>query len=813
MQFDDLLIYCKETAKKNVCVAILDEKINYKSLINLFSPKAKNQKNQIKKDKKKLYIFDGTNYVSKTASTIKHFNITDPSQGSRGGAYNLVCDFFNTSKIKKFNHNLTIYKKIYSTADKLTSTIWDIHLVLQKINNVKKDVPSWDNYDNVYIECNYLKHPNKMTISDVKILKFYLLKFIKPNTKGGDSHNNSNDKEHILNLVNNVNDAKFKHLNNLFPESQLVNRTDYFNKILMNINKFQLYKICTGVEYNIVLHGDKIYYVSRDYITSENNDSVNKSLTVLSAVKTNDKFCIRAVIIENGKYLDNSAVENNTYNKTYGELLNVSYTTHYQLSEKTYKSQITSECKSMKSNDVLEFMSNNIPFYDNTQYQWLKTPPYITFLCKKCPVEFIHKYCTDKNLTTYILYLTSNMHYKNIGLDPLEETKQIFSNLQGFYFPQHFASSTNPTAFIFNTDIIDLNNEYINLTWKPKKLTDKSNWVFISKSKRINTLMFGDDFKYTELNTWNYYHNPVMFKDIILSVDDIKTQMYFPFEKKKKTYEHVVKYNSFVKGLLIEKISGKLNQNNSGQITSRSISGQTTSTYTIDMASGKGQDLFRYYNSDAKKMLMIEIDKDAIDILIGRKYEIQNNSKVSVDVLNANLNDSYKINLDKIKLIRQYSESYKTNQIYCFFALHYLTDTLPRIKNITVLISSLLQKTGEFLYTSFDKARVMEVLGKSGKWEVYEGQFRKYSIIKTGTSSIKLIIPLNPEEYYSETLIDDDMLDKEFKKCGMIPKSEGNFADYLQKFKEKKSYLFREFKPHDEIFVSLYKYKIYTKTK
>jgi hypothetical protein len=806
MQFDDLLIYCKETDKKNVCVAILDKKINYKSLTNLFSTNVKIQKIQTKNDKNKSYIFDGINYFSKTASTIIDISFNKKK---------LLCNFYNTGKINRFEPNLIIYKRIYSITDKLISTIWDINLVLQKINNVKKDIPSWDNYDNVYIECNYLKHPNKMTISDIEILKYYLIKFVKSNTKGGNlynnlEHKNSNDKAHILNLISvvNKNGVKFNHLNNLFPESQLVNRTEYFNKILMNINKFQLYKICIGIEYNIVLNGDKIYYVTRDYITSDifNNKSkdsgklvLDNSFTVLSAVKNNDKYCIRSVIIENSKYLNNSAAEDNTYNKTYGELLNMSYTVHHQLSEKTYKSQLTSECKSMKSDEVLEFIQNDILFYDNTIYQWLKNPPYITFLCKKCPIEFVHKYCSDSKLTTYILYLTSNIYYKNNGLYPLEETKQLFPNLNGFNFPLHFASSTNPTSFIFNTDIIDLNDEYINLTWKSKKSADKSNWVFVSKSKRVNTLMFGDDFKYTELNTWNYYHNPVMFKDIILSVNDIKTQMYFPFEKKKKTYEHVVKYNSFVKGLLIERMSSKLNQN--------------TSTYVIDMASGKGQDLFRYYNSNIKKMLMIEIDKDAIDVLIGRKYEIQNNNKVSVDVLNANLNDSYKINLDKIKLIRQYFESYKTNQIYCFFALHYLTNTLPRIKNITALISSLLQKTGEFLYTSFDKARVMEVLGKSGKWEVYEGPFRKYSIIKTGTNSIKLIIPLNPEEYYSETLIDDDVLDKEFKKCGMIVKSEGNFTDYLQKFKEKKSYLFREFKPHDEMFVSLYKFKIYTKIK
>ena len=182
---------------------------------------------------------------------------------------------------------------------------------------------------------------------------------------------------------------------------------------------------------------------------------------------------------------------------------------------------------------------------------------------------------------------------------------------------------------------------------------------------------------------------------------------------------------------------------------------------------------------------------------------------MSLDILNTNLNDPYNTNLGKIQSfgIKQ------VNQIYCFFALHYLIDTTTRLKNIVNLISSLLAKGGEFLYTSFDKKRVMEVLGKSGKWEMNEGGFRKYSIIKTGNNSIKLILPLNPEKYYTEDLIDTTSLDKTFKKCGMEVSRSGSFLDYISDFKIKKPHLFSKMRDYDETFISLYTYRIYKKSK
>lgn len=786
INFSNLLDYCKKSKEKRLCIVILNDKricpnifssivcqsrtgdINTLKLWKkYFTKKSKNYKFQIKDDQKNIYMNDGKESVKKTTS--KKILIQNLP---------VLCDFYNVTKIKAFKPDLVIYKKIFFS--KYPS--WDIHLILEKISNNKKVTPTWDNNDHIYVECNYLKPPKKLTQADLNVVVNCVATLLQ---KRGGGEFVQNNKSYVMSNVSKIVKKNFRFLSNLINNPLLINRTNYFNDILHNIDKFQVNRICRGIEYIIILDADKgkTFYVSSNFI----DDGITPQsigFCVLSAVKSNNKFIIRQVIIENGQYLTLNVKDLNSYNKKYGELLKSDYSTYIELTKNNYKKYLESEHKCLKKGEFIEFSKCKTPFYNNKLQQWSSKPEYTTFLCKKCPVEYIPNY-PKGNGQLYLLYLTcTKSYFKYINLPILDETTQIYPqhHMQGFYFPLHFSPSTNPHAYIFWSPVHDLDNTYINLLWKNNK------WEFLSKSDKTKTGMFGDDFKYTELNTWNYYRNPVTFKDLVLDANDVKAQMYFPFSEKKKTYEHVVKYNSFVKGL---------------QINTKILS------QCIDLASGKGQDLMRYRGSNIKKLLMIEIDKDAVDIILERKYQLFNDKGMMLEVLNANLNDPYKPNLQKI-------ESYginKVSQIYCFFALHYLTDTLSRVKNIVNLISSLLQKDGEFLYTSFDKNRVMEVLGKSGKWEINENGFKKYSIIKTGSRSIKLILPLNPEKYYKETLIDNDILDKEFKKCGMVVDKYGSFLDYMEIFKDKKPHLAKRMQSHDETFISMYTFRSYRKIK
>ena len=324
----------------------------------------------------------------------------------------------------------------------------------------------------------------------------------------------------------------------------------------------------------------------------------------------------------------------------------------------------------------------------------------------------------------------------------------------------------------------------------------KHEWNFIEKSNKADTNIYGDNYKDVELYIWNIYRNPIRISDLTIDKKQISDQMYF-VNKKQTIHEAPIKMNNFVKRIFVK---------------------QDMDT-VIDLASGRGSDLWNYVNAGVKKLLFTEIDNDAIDEVISRKYQIDNNN-TQLNIINVNLNDSYKNTLSNInKYFIEYSNG--VSNIFCFFAFHYLTDTLPHIKNITSLIGHLLKKNGEFLYTAFDERAVMDLMEKNnGRWIVRESGIKKYDIIQkystkdinTATRKIKLILPFNsPDYYYDENLINEKMVNKEFLKYNVKVKQEGSFLDFIYKFKKSKPYLFNKLTDDDKIFINLYKYKIYSK--
>ena len=73
-------------------------------------------------------------------------------------------------------------------------------------------------------------------------------------------------------------------------------------------------------------------------------------------------------------------------------------------------------------------------------------------------------------------------------------------------------------------------------------------------------------------------------------------------------------------------------------------------------------------------------------------------------------------------------------------------------------------------------------------------------------------MPFNSNTYYyEENLINDEILDKEFSKHKLTVEYEGNFLDFLDKFKEKKYIFYNNLTDADKTFVGLYKYKIFKK--
>lgn len=630
----------------------------------------------------------------------------------------------------------------------------------------------------------------------------------------------------LVDIINQLNyilqlSPKLTNIIDFLVRISALNKNKYYVDILPNLSQYCITNYEIGIEYLLIIDGSH----SDIYCYSETNNEIQKiprssniqGLHLLSCVRNGEIYNIRRVIVDNGIYVGNiKTTDINKLNIKYSKLLQCNCMKYDILTDNTYKKYINDISNKFKlTKGVLEIAK--IDNYNNV-YTWspAKSSIPITFYCRQCPNSHLNNYDIITDKTLYFLFLTvdhQSINYINdvmsvelrqelfnpLSNKPIEQNSTNSQTERSRVIPMCFSPSTMPTAYIFYTKTHNLDKTYIKLDYSyfsKKKIPDINKHQISYES--INTHKYGDLYKDVELNKWSQFINPITLDNLIIDKKDISSQMYF-VGKKQHLYEAPIKMNNYIKKELI----GRIKQNNQP-------------TKVIDLASGRGSDLWSYIESKINNLLCIEIDKDAIDELVERKYKVNNMNKTNINILNADLNSSYKSIITKINNNMMIKSSSK---IYCFFALHYITDTIPHIRNIANLISKLLETGGKFIYTAFDEKAVLNLLQKNNnRWTVHENNIKKYDImtskqkIKGNRNAIDLILPFNnSDHYYTEYLINDKLIDAEFLKCKLSVSEEGCFSKFLNGFKIDKNHFYRKLTDADNIFNNLYKYKIYIK--
>lgn len=543
------------------------------------------------------------------------------------------------------------------------------------------------------------------------------------------------------------------HINDAIHAPVVLNRNAYFGDILPNVENFAIYNIPAGIEYLMIMEDDRIHYISEHSASEEKIPSDARA--VISAVKHSDQFTIRRMLYP----LESDVKKINEQNQRFARLLKCQAVVYYQLSERNYKTCIKKHAKQRMEFTRLQGSNFKV-------WLWSPEPMPITFLAKKYQ-------CAN------VLFLTTNVNDRRIyPQHPI--TRELFGAPSGQHQPVIFAPSVRPDAYKFVDESVE-DGDYVKLTMV------KNQWQFVEK---VEGHHYGDDFKAVELGAFASYFNPIKLQDLTLDKKHISAQSYF-INTKQPMHEAPIKMNNFVKRALI------------GQ-----------SNDVIDLASGRGSDLMNYRNKAVKQLLYCEIDKDAIEETLIRKYSFPNPNGTVLEICNLDLTKPWKTNLG---IIQNYTLKQSSN-IYCFFAFHYLSDTPARINNITTLVAKLLKKDGEFVYTAFNDRAVNDIL-KDGDWVVHENGVKKYHIIKkykdlkTASRPIKLILPFNKNTYfYDENLINQELVEKAFNKHGIQKVKSGSFLDYLGEFQQRKQRFFNNLTEDDKKFIGLYSYYTYKKT-
>ena len=140
------------------------------------------------------------------------------------------------------------------------------------------------------------------------------------------------------------------------------------------------------------------------------------------------------------------------------------------------------------------------------------------------------------------------------------------------------------------------------------------------------------------------------------------------------------------------------------------------------------------------------------------------------------------------------------------------------------LLDNLLAPGGTFIFTAFNGLKVFNLLKlesdkNSVKWELHNDNGELiYSIKKryrsktfTGINQkIDVLLPFS-DTYYTENLINTDILDEELSNKNIKLVESNSFKEYLCKYSEDKEYLHNRLTDIDMKYISLYSIYVYKK--
>jgi len=460
--------------------------------------------------------------------------------------------------------------------------------------------------------------------------------------------------------------------------------------------------------------------------------------------------------------------------------------------EKNYKKQIKELKKEKKEYEIdgIIFTPENGRYNDMRVYKYKSIDDLtIDFLIKK-----------NINNNNYILFcgISRRVLFK-LRMRLIENYEKYFNintNNLPDYLPIQFEPSNFRKAYYYNNynENNKDNNKNKNLDgeigefrydikegeWKLKKIREDRK----IEVERGN--YFGNNYKIAE-NIWMSYSN-------ILNIEDEEKEENMYFEVDNNELQKASRnYNSYVKTEIFKNIQN--------------------TEWVMDLASGKGQDLFRYSEARVKNIIFLEIDKMALEELINRKHSFSNDSKyrnsMKILIQNVDLLDDYNKNIRKVDNVYN---SNKIDLIMCNLAFHYFMKDKKSMENIIKLIDHYLNKNGRFIMMAFDGDKINKLLKENDEWTIKVNNKIKYSIrkkydgkkIEGVGQKIEVILPFSGEKYYEEYLINIEEIQKEFNKYNIKLLNNKSFLDYYNNYH-------KDLDDNDKKYVDLYHYYLFKK--
>jgi mRNA capping family enzyme len=605
-------------------------------------------------------------------------------------------------------------------------------------------------------------------------------------------------------------------------------KTEYFDKILPNIQDYFVAEKTDGLRCFIVLNseqGPAIVLTATDVIEIDIGKSKHKNLTVLDAELTDFENPPKIKIFDT-LMVDGNNITNLTFAERYLEIPkaieglsnNVKIKKMTRLTEKSYQKEITTLLKITKNVDGLVFtpaINNSIKqrYKSTNNYFDMKVFKFkdskhstIDFLIKEIPKNLIGKkpFINPGKGTLYALFsgiTLSDKHALNIELLP--GYNEILSDVvySDKYFPIQFAPSIHPTAFIWESKA-GLSGEIGEFLYEGTAPFGKWKLERIREDKQAGLkkgISFGNNFRVAE-STMFQLLNPLTSSDLTSKPE--KNEYFVKIASDE--FKPLTKLNNFVKSTLIKQLTNK--------------------NLVIDLASGKGQDLFTYNCFGIKNLLCLDIDVNALEELNRRRYLMNNKG---VCVYNAKPTTNVKSLVAKMDLSKPADENQliidnmiqgAADGIVMNLAIHYIIKDDSTLENFIKLISKNLMSKGIFIFTTFDGAKIFKLLENvktNQTWDLgrTDDNATKYSIKKEYSDlkfkhGLKIGVKhhFSNDLYYEESLVDIEYVISAFEKKGFKMFKYSSFGDLHKEFSQFNRTVYSKLSKDDLLYSSLYSF-------
>lgn len=544
---------------------------------------------------------------------------------------------------------------------------------------------------------------------------------------------------------------------------------------------------------------DNNLYILNDKITTIKDAIDNSGKFIFDCEEYKDEYYIFDVLV-----WDSITITNKQFSDRYSYFKNaaklyesIKLKPFMRLTDK-YREQIR-EMKEAKKNYETDglILTPYDGLYDDMKVYKYKSGDQRTvdFLIKKCPSKLLgikpySDYANQDNKETlYLLFSGIDQKaYQHLRMSLIDHYESLFPNLHfrhlPHYFPIQFEASDYKYSYLFASKQNDIDGQvgefYYNIKhsrWELKHLRlDRQIEV-----QRGN--YFGNNYHLAE-SIWFSYRNPLCIEE------ESDTEVYFQTHQS-TLHQASRAYNRYVVSQIFQQYRG--------------------TQYAMDLASGKGQDLFRYAECEIKNVLFVEIDKTALMELISRKKDFakqHNKQTLSITVQNLDLNANYQTNIEQITKSNINIPRFGFDLIMCNFAFHYFVSSQASFNNVMKFITHYLKPSGYFVFTTFDGKKVFELLEKhNGHWKSkIPGKYSIKAEYKTGAlltigQKISVLLPFSKDKYYEEYLVNMEYLEKEFNKFNLTLDTNESFNTYMNSYHAKK-----ELDEDDIIYTGLYHY-------